>query len=465
MADALERAFQNFDLSKTELGGVDLSGEDLEDGVTECQGSLVGKLIGEKIANFTGLKNFTNHAWGYPAKLNVNELGPNLFQFHLGDEGEKKKILSGGPWVIDNQMLIVKEWVEGFDRNSRFFQHSFLWIQLWNLPVHWLSRAVGRKIGGIFKSVRGVIIPGSGGKEGRHMKIMAEVDITKPLLRGTKINFKDQAVWVEFRKGGGEKREEQYGAWMRVGNIMVSPLKGRLEGASETGGRRLGAGSPCGEVQSGVQTAGDTLNVGGKNSRLLVEKERVDKEKMMKRQAEERWDEILKDSRPYEKADQRVESWAVVLMEGIGEKEGRVLEGLKGGSRVIPSVGNEDMDTDSSRKEGENLQIESVKQVGTNEKMQRKVTMPGEVDNKSEKRSSFKRRGRPAKTSLKADTKGQAMQAESAKRKADGMVQGTQPMEEDDDKVPKVKVMKLDQINDGSLGEMEASPTMPPMCK
>ena len=121
MADALERAFQNFDLSETELGGVDLSGEDLEEGVTECQGSLVGKLIGEKIANFTGLKNFANHAWGYPSKMKVPELGPNLFQFHLGDEGEKKKVLSGGPWVMDNQMLIVKEWEEGYDRNSSFF--------------------------------------------------------------------------------------------------------------------------------------------------------------------------------------------------------------------------------------------------------------------------------------------------------------------------------------------------------
>nr|XP_027093820.1 uncharacterized protein LOC113714231 [Coffea arabica] len=465
MADALERAFQNFDLSETELGGVDLSGEDLEEGVSECQGSLVGKLIGEKIANFTGLKNFTNHAWGYPSKMKVTELGPNLFHFHLGDEGEKKKILSGGPWVMDNQLLIVKEWVEGYDTNSSFFQHSFLWIQLWNLPVHWLSRAVGLKIGGIFKSVRGVILPGSGGKEGRHMKIMAEVDITKPLVRGTKINCKNQAVWVEFRKGGGEKREEQYGAWMRAGNIMVSPLKGRLEGVSEIDARRVGAGSPSSEVQTGVQMAGDTLTLGGKNGRVLGGKERGDKEKMMTRQYEERWDEILKDSRQYGKANQRVESLAVVLMEGNGEKEGRVQEGSKGGSSVIPPVDYEDMETDSSKQECESLRVGSIKQEETNARMPRKEATPGEEDNKAEKRSSFKRRGRPAKTSLKADTNGQVTQVSCAKRKADGMFQGTQPIEEDDDNVPKVKVMKLDLINVSTIGEMEASPGKPPKCK
>ena len=96
MEAALKRAFKKFDLSETELEGIDLSSEDIKKGVQDCSGSLVGKLIGEKVANFTGVKNFTNPAWGYPRNMIVTELGPNIFQFQLEREEDRGKILQGG---------------------------------------------------------------------------------------------------------------------------------------------------------------------------------------------------------------------------------------------------------------------------------------------------------------------------------------------------------------------------------
>ena len=97
MEEALERAFKKFDLFETELEGIDLSSEDIKKGVQDCSGSLVGKLMGEKVANFTGVKNFTNHVWGYPRNMVVAELGPNMFQFQLEKEEDQEKILMGGP--------------------------------------------------------------------------------------------------------------------------------------------------------------------------------------------------------------------------------------------------------------------------------------------------------------------------------------------------------------------------------
>ena len=51
------------------------------------------------------------------------------------------------------------------------------------------------------------------------------------------------------------------------------------------------------------------------------------------------------------------------------------------------------------------------------------------------------------------------------KRKAEGLLQGIQPMEEDDAIIPKVKVMKLELINDKTIGKLEANPRMSPKCK
>ena len=76
---------------------------------SDYSGSLVGKLMGEKVANFIGVKNFTNHVWGYPRNMVVTELGPNMFQFQLEKEEDREKILMGGPWIMDNQILVLNE--------------------------------------------------------------------------------------------------------------------------------------------------------------------------------------------------------------------------------------------------------------------------------------------------------------------------------------------------------------------
>ena len=143
MEDELARAFSKFELSQSEREGIALCSEDISEGIQDCSISLVGKLIGEKVANFTGIKNFTNHAWGYPRNMVVTELGPNIFQFQLEKEQDREKVLMGGPWVMDNQILVVKEWELGCDRNPNHFRFAWLWVQIWNLPVHWVCRTVG----------------------------------------------------------------------------------------------------------------------------------------------------------------------------------------------------------------------------------------------------------------------------------------------------------------------------------
>lgn len=166
MEEELTRAFSKFELSATELEGVDLCPEDICEGVQDCRQSLVGRLIGEKVANFTGIKNFTNHAWGYPRNLTVTELGPNIFQFRLEKGEDREKILMGGPWIMDNQILVMKEWKAGCDKKDHNFQFAHLWVQVWNLPVHWLCKSVGFKVGKVFKSVREVLVPPGGGNPG-----------------------------------------------------------------------------------------------------------------------------------------------------------------------------------------------------------------------------------------------------------------------------------------------------------
>lgn len=39
----------------------------------------------------------------------------------------------------------------------------------------------------------------AGGKEDRHVKLLIELDLTKPLLQGSKLKYKNCKTWVEFK--------------------------------------------------------------------------------------------------------------------------------------------------------------------------------------------------------------------------------------------------------------------------
>lgn len=99
MPEDLVEIIQKFSLSNKELEGAILDEEDVDTGIMECQLSLIGRIKGAKVANYTGVKNFVTMAWSYPRSLKVAELGPNLFQFTIPDRQEMERILS----LVDRQ--------------------------------------------------------------------------------------------------------------------------------------------------------------------------------------------------------------------------------------------------------------------------------------------------------------------------------------------------------------------------
>ncbi|KAL3518801.1 hypothetical protein ACH5RR_021390 [Cinchona calisaya] len=52
--------------------------------------------------------------------------------------------------------------------------------------------------GGIFHAVKNVVVSQVGDKEGKHIKLLVEVDITKPLLRGTMDRLEGELRWPNF---------------------------------------------------------------------------------------------------------------------------------------------------------------------------------------------------------------------------------------------------------------------------
>lgn len=124
-----------------------------------------------------------------------------------------------------------------------------MWIQVWNLPSDRISKAPGFQFKHLFLDVLSVIVLETGSKKGRCIKILAMVNLTKPLNRGTFISFGDKSVYVEFgyenlatfcyycgkvghlEKNCGNKmldiiagsgRQNQYRDWLRASLIIAN---------------------------------------------------------------------------------------------------------------------------------------------------------------------------------------------------------------------------------------------------
>ena len=65
--------------------------------------------------------------------MQILEVGLNLFQFKFQFEFELNRVLKGGPWSFDNQLLMLTKWKKGRTVSNVKLDCAFLWIQIWGL--------------------------------------------------------------------------------------------------------------------------------------------------------------------------------------------------------------------------------------------------------------------------------------------------------------------------------------------
>ena len=105
MAKELEEMLRKFALSKKEVS--DRWGRHVLQELAECKMSIIGKVMGEKIAHIVGIKSFVNNMWGFAKNIKVIEIGMNMFQIVFANLHDRDRVLSGKPWIYDNLPFVV----------------------------------------------------------------------------------------------------------------------------------------------------------------------------------------------------------------------------------------------------------------------------------------------------------------------------------------------------------------------
>lgn len=73
------------------------------------QRSHIGKVVGERKANFNVIKMFMDGSYSSIKRIMITEIRQNMFQFNFELEDKIGEVVNGTPWIFDNQMLVLKK--------------------------------------------------------------------------------------------------------------------------------------------------------------------------------------------------------------------------------------------------------------------------------------------------------------------------------------------------------------------
>ena len=132
--------------------------------------------------------------------MHIVEVGSNLFQFKFKTEFEFERVLKGGPWTFDNQVLLLHKWQLGMTMKNVRFESVSLWVQIWDAPFDMVSPIVAIEIGrhmGVVEEVEKRC-----NKDGQNlfMRVKVAIPIVKPIHRGGFLaGLGGQKVWTTFK--------------------------------------------------------------------------------------------------------------------------------------------------------------------------------------------------------------------------------------------------------------------------
>ncbi|XP_050259931.1 uncharacterized protein LOC126705007 [Quercus robur] len=184
MAEEVIHNLGSLKLTTEEEEVIAISDEGRQEEIESCSQSLIGKLLTCKPFNKRAAQSTLKRAWGLENKVQVVEVGANLFQFKFQTEFDMERVLRDGPWTFDNQILLLVRWKAGMTAGNVKFESASLWVQIWGAPFDMVSPKVAEEIGNRLGIVEEVEKRSKQDIPGFFMRVKVAIPLAKPIRRG-----------------------------------------------------------------------------------------------------------------------------------------------------------------------------------------------------------------------------------------------------------------------------------------
>ena len=128
------------------------------------------------------------------------EVGTNLFLLKFQTKFEMDRVLKGGQWSFDNQVLLLTRWKAGMMADNVRFDSVALWVQIWGTLFDLVSPKIAEIVGSRLGSVVEVEKKQKFEGQSYFMRVKVAILIAKPIWRRAFLaGSDDKSHWVTFK--------------------------------------------------------------------------------------------------------------------------------------------------------------------------------------------------------------------------------------------------------------------------
>ncbi|KAJ4840727.1 hypothetical protein Tsubulata_026272 [Turnera subulata] len=162
---------------------------------------LVGKVISDYPVLQGIVNSITQQVWSPKKALQVKEVSRNTFLFSFEDAKDWQRALKGGPWTLNGNHLVLKEWPPGTPLANIDFSTSDFWVHIHGLIPEQMDAKNAECIAAVMGTFLELDLSTDNGVcRNDVMRIKVRLDIQQPLMPGVKNHRPDGSLmWLQMK--------------------------------------------------------------------------------------------------------------------------------------------------------------------------------------------------------------------------------------------------------------------------
>lgn len=142
---------------------------------------LVGCFLTKKNINIRAMRTKLADLWKPAIGININDLKPGTFLFQFYHTDDMKWVLNNGSWTFDSAVLVMNVIKAGEDPVKVTLNEVEFWIQIYDLPVGYMTEMMGKQLGNFFGTFVHYDAKNNSILWREYMRLRIKIDVRKPL--------------------------------------------------------------------------------------------------------------------------------------------------------------------------------------------------------------------------------------------------------------------------------------------